>query len=574
MSLRQFILIVQLLIVTCCFWSSCSSSKKTEQALFSEMDSLLESDPDSGYMVLKGLQKTVDSIGDEAVRMRHMMYLASAENKLFLPLPSDSSFMEVVSYYDENGSSNDKMRTRYLLGCIYRDLGEAPLAMKYYQEAIDQADTTLSDFDNLTLLSIYGQLASLSIRQNLPDDEIAYLNQYIKVAKKINNVYESIRGEELKIDAFYLKQDYNAALYLTDKCHRLYLANDMPQAAASVWSTAILIYITNKNYEKAKSLLDDFEQNSGLFDSKGEIAPDRRSHYYIKGMYYLGVNELDSSNYYFRKVGSYGFKQEEYQGLLHQYEQDRNTDSIIKYVQLYGKEVVKRYEKTNGIATSHISALYNYKRNQQIASEKSKESRNKKFVNILLLIFLFSSICIFLLYRRRTNKQKEKEIKRVQNQLAKANQDLQLARQDFEEFKKTKENEIALLRSVLKVYDKDINHSEKNNIVRSDIYYHFIELSKYGVGHASPTPKEWDMLMEEISIEHPQFYEYLLNDKSLSSKELRVCILVRLGFKNNEIMTLLEENTIQNITNLKSRARKKLFPDTEIKRFEELIMKL
>ena len=57
------------------------------------------------------------------------MLKVKAQNKLSMQLPSDSSFMEVVSYYDRHGSPNDRMLSHYLLGSIYRDMNEAPMAL-------------------------------------------------------------------------------------------------------------------------------------------------------------------------------------------------------------------------------------------------------------------------------------------------------------------------------------------------------------------------------------------------------------------------------------------------------------
>ena len=99
------------------------------------MDSLLESNPDSAYALLTNIQEKVDSLDDTGLSARQLMYKASAQNKLYLKMPSDTIFQSVVDYYAKYGTANDRMKSLYLMGCIYRDKGEAPLAMKYYQEA-------------------------------------------------------------------------------------------------------------------------------------------------------------------------------------------------------------------------------------------------------------------------------------------------------------------------------------------------------------------------------------------------------------------------------------------------------
>ena len=96
--MRCFLFLIQLLTAACCLWCACTPGEsETENRLFAGMDSLLEANPDSAYKVLTAMQKEVDSIDEEAVSMRQRMYLAQAQNKLYLPMPCDSEFMEVVN---------------------------------------------------------------------------------------------------------------------------------------------------------------------------------------------------------------------------------------------------------------------------------------------------------------------------------------------------------------------------------------------------------------------------------------------------------------------------------------------
>ena len=74
-------------------------------------------------------------------RMRALMELTAEKNRLEKPLPSDTTFREVVDYFDEYGTANQRMKARYLMGCIYRDMHEAPMALQYLLDAAGQADT-------------------------------------------------------------------------------------------------------------------------------------------------------------------------------------------------------------------------------------------------------------------------------------------------------------------------------------------------------------------------------------------------------------------------------------------------
>ena len=572
--LLRFILSFLSIMLSGCLWISCTVGSGREHILFTGMDSLLETNPDSAYKVLTAMQKKVDSIDDEAVSMRHRMYLASASNKLFLPMPSDSSFMDVVSWYDLHGTANDRMRARYLLGCIYRDLGESPLAMRYYIEATEKADTLSEDVDHITLMSIYGQMADLADRQNLPDDEMSYLDRCISEASKSGKVYESIRGRELKMRAAYQKGDFETVLRITDECHRLYMENGLTEAAASVFPSAIFIHVKQGDFDKAKAMINEFEHSSGLFGPGGEIAPDRRLYYYIKGLYCLGVGETDSAEYFFRKVGNYGFLQESYKGLLSLYEQLSKTDSIKKYLSLYEREMVKTYERTNGIATSNMSSLYNYRRNERIAMDKTRESMNRRKLVVLLSSALIILSFSFLLYRHRMRKSMFRQYDAILQQLCKARTDLAAAKSSLADFEQAKDTEITTYREQLDELTKRLGRMGLNTYTHLPSYTRLKSLTGNPHKNGMPPESEWDSLMKEISDTLPVFYEFINGTGRLSEKEKRTCILVRMGFKSKEIMILLGENNIQSVSNLKFRVREKLFQDKKTIRLEELLKNL
>jgi lipopolysaccharide biosynthesis regulator YciM len=84
--------------------------------------------------------------------MYYHLLLADAMNKAYVDMTTDSILKEVADYYDRHGSTNEQMRAHYLLGCAYRDMGEAPMALQCYQDAVDKADTTDTECD-FSLLS-------------------------------------------------------------------------------------------------------------------------------------------------------------------------------------------------------------------------------------------------------------------------------------------------------------------------------------------------------------------------------------------------------------------------------------
>ena len=61
-------------------------------------------------------------------RMREELFRAREMNKEYIDFTTDSVMKEVADWYDRHGTSNERMEAHYLLGCTYRDMGEAPRA--------------------------------------------------------------------------------------------------------------------------------------------------------------------------------------------------------------------------------------------------------------------------------------------------------------------------------------------------------------------------------------------------------------------------------------------------------------
>lgn len=118
------------------------------------IDSLMEENPQAAYDSLCHYKKQMMEDSPRKVEMRYRLLIAKTQNKLYLEMPNDSVFQEVVDYYDSKGTSNDKMEAHYLMGCVYRDQKEAPRAMMSYKKAVECADTLSKDCDYTTLFSI------------------------------------------------------------------------------------------------------------------------------------------------------------------------------------------------------------------------------------------------------------------------------------------------------------------------------------------------------------------------------------------------------------------------------------
>ena len=117
-------------------------------------------------------------------RMQLILSEADSLNRHFIPLTSDTLLIEACRYYDRHGTPNEQMHAHYLLGCVYRDRGEAPRAIDCYMDAVSKADTTDENCDYHVLGCVYSQMADVFYQQLLLSNELNSRKQAIRYAEK------------------------------------------------------------------------------------------------------------------------------------------------------------------------------------------------------------------------------------------------------------------------------------------------------------------------------------------------------------------------------------------------------
>ena len=165
--------------------SSCTGNKMYNQ-LLTKADSLMNIDDDSAKVAIQMLDEVKPKLSDftRSQKMRYELLYHKAMNKTDSTFTSDSIMLEVVDYYEHHGSANDRMLAYYMLGCVYRDMHEAPMALEYYNKATEQADTTAKDCDYATLCRVYSQMGVLFDKQYLPYEELASFDKATLYAYK------------------------------------------------------------------------------------------------------------------------------------------------------------------------------------------------------------------------------------------------------------------------------------------------------------------------------------------------------------------------------------------------------
>ena len=525
---------------------------------------------------------------------------ADSMNRAYIPMTDgiDSLLLEATRFYDRHGDANQQLRAHYLLGCAYRDMGEAPAALQSYQDAIDRADTLSSDCDYRRLMSVYGQMAELFHAQNLPHDELAQMEMYGYYALLIGDTLSYIRNLELYVKPYFLMGDTAAMLSSLQQAQHLYSLYGYHHEAAAIYAPIIAIYIGQDSIERAKELMDIFESRSGLFDSEGNINHGREGYYEQKGLYYLKTHQLDSAEVCFHRllrVNDISKNAEAYKGLLALYKKKNNLDSVKKYVQLFEDALYKERADLRTHTVHQISSLYNYHRHLEKANAESRRTARIKSYLILsaflIAVVILVAIIVFLhLAHKKKLKEKEAEAMRrdYANAIEKKEQivkELELLKSNHNQLLKSEEAAKSALATVKAQNDQLITDKEKeiaelsnqiqelarrvlpaNKLVGDDLQLtllidDFHRKASRKKNTAMPSRSEWGRLVHLFAQSQSAAYASIGRENVLSTQELRACILLLLDFTNSEVISLLDISD-QRMTNIRASINYKLFQDT------------
>ena len=563
-KMKRLPYIVILLLVLC----GCNQAVREK---LSRAEWLLEDYPDSAYTILDSLSDEADDL-TKSLRMRFQLLYAQAKNKTDRTLAGkDSVLKEVVSFYDWWGNDNERMTANYMLGCVYRDEGNAPMALKYYRSAIEQADTTAHDCDIRTLSHIYGQTAVLFHLQRSPRLEIEARKKATYYAWKCKDTIAALIFYENMFLPYYMLNQMDSALYYSKKAAAQYKVIGRNELAARTLGLDINVYLRQNNYMRVKQAMDEYERNSLFFDQDGLIAKGRENYYNYKGLYYEGIHHLDSAEFFYRKLlqsrSDINAKEAAYKGLLSLYRQLNISDSIAKYSDLYCQMNDSASFAHSADEITRMQALYNYDESQRRAARQEEMTRTYKFTVIALLVcFLVVGHFVFRFIKRQRFLKKQELIKANTEysalliQYNKIEHDLKLSNQDQIKFQEEKETEIAELQRKLSLYQDAPRMINDWNIEQAMLNSPIIrELHGQASRVIVPSKLQWKNFREYAAEELPDFVAKLNKKEiALTDQEMIICLLIRLQFSQGEQSALMGVSK-QRINNLKRSINKKLF---------------
>ena len=551
MNKARVILIYMLIFMSL---SSCSN-RKYEQTI-TRADNLMELSQDSArsaLAILDSIRPDLSKMG-KSTQMRYQLVYAKGMNKGYVDFTTDSLMKEIVDYYDNHGTCQQQMLAHYLLGCVYRDLGDSPASLSCYNDAVEKVDTTSSDCDYKLLTRVYEQQGALFLSQSMPQNALSAYQKAEKYAWIAKDTLSAVLSYEHLGNIYEYMDNMNKVIEVYENASRRYRQYGYPVQAARALGGAIQALILTKQYAKAKKYMDVFEAESGYFQKDSCYSYINYSHYYyLKGLYCL-ESHSDSAKYWFTKCQEFAKTNNNksfsaYAWYLY-YIKHQQMDSVAKY-----SEQAFAYNDSANLdmecdLMQKMQAIYDYDRWKNVAhNEEIKATR----ANLTLLVSILVSVSViiigiltFLVYRKKRKlelQEKEEQENLIRQQIYDTKQELELLRtvndRKIADVIKEKEQTINKLEDDLKDIREKYSNSSLSDVdillKESSIYKRI----KYLELHPKETMRENDWIELEETIEQliPSFIPLLKN--RLNVMAYRICLLVKLEISTSSIAILL-----------------------------------
>lgn len=523
---------------------------------------------DSALILLDSLESGELRL-DRHSRMLCRLYRQNAYNKLDTIFRSTDEAQALADYFDDNGTPNEQMLAYYLLGRAYYDLHEAPMALRYYQIAVERADTTADDCNYRQLSRVYGQMGYLFYYQNLMEKSLQCDDKSIEYGLKGKDTLNAILSMPSKSASFDMLSKKDSAIYIAEQASALAYLHGYEDISAAILGGIISDLVEKGELIKAKQYMNQYESGSGYFDKQGNIEKGRETYYYSKGLWYLYCNHLDSAEFFFRKElrdgKDFNNQNAGSRGLALLFQKTHKPDSAAKYA-LYSYAMNDSvYAQMATDIVEQMQALYDYSRHQEIAQQEQHRA-DKEHQRLLWIVFLLVLVVMISASLIRKEKRKRREVRdkydSMVSTLAQMQTDVLMLRSHETELSQVireKEKKIDKLNEAIFSYQNKTGKQKESSeglLLESPDYSDLRVKAARGIVLSE---NDWQRIYVMIINSLPNFYKFITTKKfELNDKEFKTCILIRLRLSPGDIAKMLNVSPAY-ITKIRNSMMKKLF---------------
>lgn len=551
--------ILYILAVLLIILSACSGSPKDSRLL--DISKIVADKPEEALDALYSIDSEDLSESD---RHFYDFLCIKAKDKAYITHTSDSLILDVINYYSKHKKKVVYPEALYYGGRVYRDLGDGPTALRYFQDAIDELNDTT---DNDLRCRILSQTGGLFNSMRLYNEATNYLNQVVTLLQESSDSLSLMQNLQL-LGAIYMHtQDYHKAdscfnkafLISKDICHSDSLIINMYLAGTKLQEGKIEVAL-----KKIRSVISNIHDNYKRHDI---INAYTSQIYYKSAKYdtaYLYAKKLIHSPYNNYQKNGYSLL------LSPELRQFSSSDSLLSYSLRYREVLDKFLNQHNAQQMLLQTSLYNYEtqEREKIKSEKSKRYymliagfsvtiilsltvitlyfRNKSTRNLLQYHLALQDITLLRKSLDSLSKLEDEQNEIQQSSRSNDSEKITTSFNDtIDNLSDSENNEIEMARELLKaelltLQKEGLAKKEVSESIKTSSVYEKIQdyvLNKKLITDIDPL---WDELETTVLEESPKFKSrlYLLAGERLKKDAYHLALLIRCGFRPSELSIL------------------------------------
>ncbi len=531
-------------------------------------DSLCSTIPDSAVTLLNSLELKMKQ-ADKATRTYYQLLSIKAADKAYITHTSDSLIREVLQHYTRKDDHRHLPEAYYYAGRVYRDLGDAPQALDYFQKAIE----ALPAEGEYELKSrIYSQMGTLFLYQDVYDEAMRAKREALKCSYWLNDTIGIIYSLRDIGEIFTAYSQADSTLYYYNLAYQLAVDADEQDMQGVVLRAMTSLYLQLGDTEKAGNSL---QESLKIYTNASET-----SIFSLSAKYHHQKGNLDSASYYYQellKIGNIYNHYDAHKGLAYIAKQNGNTQSALYHIHKCQQCNDSITERTNSENIKRMQSLYNYqlreKENHQLKAI-THQQREWLLIAVLLTFVLISFFIIYYIQGRYKHMQTLRRLRELE--IIKEQQ----YRYSISRLEENK-NKIAELEKQLKILNSlegvnneqlqtqkeqieienrkielEFNKKEKaiKSLKESDIYRKFHQADSV----SDLTKEDWEVLQQAINNTYENFSNHLYALFPISNTELKICLLLKIGMPVSKIAILIGR-TKSTVTSARKKLYEKMF---------------
>ena len=537
--MKHNLLIVLVLLIL----ASCGGNRESEQ--LRQVASVVNNNPE---LALAKLDSIDLSSLNTANRHYYDFLSVKAADKAYILHTSDSLIRSVINYYE---SSPDELlpEVYYYGGRVYSDLGDAPQALAYFQQALDCVPT-----EDIELRGrIVSQMANHYANHFLYAYAIEKVKESIEIDKQLSDTFGLVYDNRMLGRIYgYIHKNDSALHYFSEGLKLSYHLSPSDIALLKVAYSSSLA--NNGRYSDARRIM-----TPSLLDSIPQHAYYSALADYLH--VYIALGEYELAEKYAMEIieakPDISLLALAYGALSDIEIKSEQIGKLTEHIRLYKLATDSTNRTISHAAMSYQKSNFDYSLRERENIRLLKENYNNKII-IYSIVIICTLLCLTLIYFISAHKHKKLELKLTLEKLKRLNKErdkvVPYTSSSLSELRQ--EIVFAIKHRIETSIETDYGNPPKE-ILDSEIYQQFINISNDNTKIASE--EQWKKLSDLIDVTYPDFknnLEFLLG--TLTIQDYRICILTKCFFTPTQISTIIIKSKSA-ISNSRARMSERAF---------------